>query len=129
MISLKIDWLDLLVVQGSFRSLHQHHSSKASVLWHPAFFMVQLPQLYMTTGKTLALIIWTFINSVMSLLFHTVSRFVIAFLPRSKCLLIFMAGVTITLLVFALLHSTFQGQIYLLLQVFLDFLLLHSSPL
>ena len=88
LISFRIDWFDLLVVQGTVRSLLQHHSSKVSVLWHSAFFMVQLSHPYMTTGKTMALTAWTFINTVMSLLFNMLSRFVIAFLPRSKHLLI-----------------------------------------
>ena len=88
LISLKTDWLDLLAVQGTFRSLLQHHSLKASILWHSAFFMVQLSQPYMTTGKTIALTIGTFVGRVMFLLFNTLSRFVIVFLPRSKCLLI-----------------------------------------
>ena len=87
-ISLKIDWFDLLAVQGAFRSLLQHHSSKASVLWHSAFFMVQVSQLYMTTGKTIALTIQTFVGRVKSLLFGTLSRFAITFLPRNKHLLI-----------------------------------------
>ena len=69
-------------------SLHQHHSSKAAVLQRSAIFMVQLSHLYLTTGKTIALTIWTFVSKVMSLLFNTLSRFIIAFLPRSKCLLI-----------------------------------------
>ena len=84
LISLKIDWLDLLAVQGTFRNLLQHHSSKASILWPPAFLMVQLSQLYVTTGKTIALTIRTFVGRVMSLLFNTLSRFVIAFPPRSN---------------------------------------------
>ena len=88
LISLKIDWFDLLAVQGTFRNLLQHHSSKALILWHYAFFMVQLSQLYMTTGKTIALTVWILVSRVMSLLFHTPSRFVIAFLPRSNRLLI-----------------------------------------
>ena len=89
LISLKIDWFDLLAVQGTFRSLLQHHSSKASVLWHSAFFMVQLSQPYVTTGKTsIALTIQTFVSRVTSLLFKTLSRFVITFLPRSNHLLI-----------------------------------------
>ena len=88
MISFRIDWLDLLVVQGTLKSLLQHHSSKASILWHSAFFMVQLSHPYMTTGKTIALIIWTFVGKVMSLLFNMLSTLVIAFLPRSKHLLI-----------------------------------------
>ena len=94
LISSKIDWLDLLAVQGTLKSLLQHHSSKASILWHSAFFMVQLSHLYMTTGKTIALIIWTFVDKEVSLLLNTLSRFVIAFLPRSKCLN-FMTAVTI----------------------------------
>ena len=86
-ISFKIDWFNL-VVQGTFRSLLQHHSSKASILWCSAFFMVQLSQPYMTTGKTIALTTRTFVGRVMSLLFNTLSRFVTAFLPRSNHLLI-----------------------------------------
>ena len=88
LISFWIDWFDLLEVQGTLRSLLQHHSSKASILQHTAFFMVQLSHSYMTTGKTTALTRWTFISKVMSLLFNTLSRLVIAFLPRSKHLLI-----------------------------------------
>ena len=83
LISFRIDWLDLLAVQGTLKSLLQHHSSKASILWCSAFFRVQISHLYMTTGKTI-----TFVNKVMSLLFNMLSRLVIAFLPRSKCLLI-----------------------------------------
>ena len=83
-----MDGFDLLAVQGTLRSLLQHHSSKASILWHPAFFMVQLSQPYMTTEKTITLTIWTFVSRVMSLLFNTPSRFVLAFLPRNKHLLI-----------------------------------------
>ena len=86
LISFKID--NLLAVQGTFRSLLQHHSSKASILQHPAFFMVQLSHAYMTTGKTIAMTRWTFVSKVMSLLFNMLSRLVIAFLQRSKCLLI-----------------------------------------
>ena len=88
MISLKIDWFHLLAVQGTFRGLLQHHSSKASILWHSAFFMVQLSQQYVTTGKTIALTIQTFVGRVMSLHFNTPSSFVIAFLPRSNHLVI-----------------------------------------
>ena len=80
--------MDLLAVQVTLKSLLQHHSSKASILWHSAFFTVQLSHLYMTTGKTLALTRWTFVGKVMSLLFNMLSRLVIAFLPRSKHLLI-----------------------------------------
>ena len=83
-----MDWLDLLAVQGTLKSLLQHHSSKASILWHSAFFMIQLSHPYMTTGKTIALTILTFVGKVMSLLFNMLSRFVIAFLPRGKRLLI-----------------------------------------
>ena len=72
----RIDWFDLLAVQGTLKSLLQHHNSKASILWRSAFFMVQLSHLYMTTGKAVALIIWTFVGKVMSLLFNTLSRFV-----------------------------------------------------
>ena len=86
--SFRIDCFDLLLVQGTLKSLLQHHSLKASILWCSAFFMVQLSHPCMTTGKTIALIRWTFVGKVMSLLFNTLSRFVIAFLPRSKCLLI-----------------------------------------
>ena len=86
--SFRMDWLDLLAVQETIKSLLQHHSSKASILQHSAFFMVQLPHPYMTTGKTIALIIPTFVGKVMSLIFNTLSKFVIGFLPRSKCLLI-----------------------------------------
>ena len=88
LISFRIDWLDLLAVQGTLNSLLQHHSSKASILQRSAFFMVQLSHPYMTTGKTIALTIWTFVGKVMSLLFNMLSRFVIAFLSRSKHLLI-----------------------------------------
>ena len=84
----RMDWLDLLVVQGTLKSLLQHHSSKASILGRPAFFTVQLSHPYMTTRKTIALTRWTFVDKVMSLLLNTLSRLVITFLPRSKCLLI-----------------------------------------
>ena len=88
LISFRMDGLDLLAVQGTLKSLLQHHSSKASILWHSAFFIVQLSHPCMTTGKTIALIRWTFVDKVMSLLFNMLSRLVITFLPRSKCLLI-----------------------------------------
>ena len=87
-ISFRMDWLDLLAVQGTLKSLLQHHSSKESIIWHSAFFIVQLSHPYMTTGKTIALTRWTFVGKVMSLLFNMLSRFVIAFLSRSKGLLI-----------------------------------------
>ena len=88
LISFVINWLDLLAVQGTLKSLLQHHSSKASVLQHSAFFMVQLSHPYMITGKTIALTRWTFVGKVTSLLFNMLSGLVIAFLPRNKCLLI-----------------------------------------
>ena len=88
LISFRMDWLDHLVVQGSIKRLLQHHSSKASVLCHSAFFTVQLSHPYMTTGKTIALIGWIFVGKVISLLFNMLSRLVITFFPRSKCLLI-----------------------------------------
>ena len=88
LISFKIDWFDLLAIRGTLKNLLQNNSSKASVLWCSTFFMVQLSHPYMTTGKTIALTVWTFVSKVMSLLFNILSRFVIAFLLRSKCLLI-----------------------------------------
>ena len=88
LISFRMDWLDLLAVQGTLKSLLQHHSSKASILQHAVFFMVQLSYLYMTTGKTIVSSRWTFGGKVMSLLFNMLSVFIIAFLPRSKRLLI-----------------------------------------
>ena len=100
MISFRIDWFDLIAVQGTLESLLQHHNSKVSVLQCSAFFLVQLSYLYMTTGKTIALV--DFVGKVMSLLFNMLSRFAKAFLPRSKSLLISLAGVTI--------HSDFGAQ-------------------
>ena len=88
LVSFRIDWLDLLAVQGTFKSLLQYHSSKASVLWHSAFFTVQLSHPYMTTGKTIALTRQTFVGKVMFLFFNMPSRLVVIFLPRSKHLLI-----------------------------------------
>ena len=88
LISFRMDWLDLLAVQGTLKSLLQHHSSKASILWLSVFFTVQLSHPYMTTGKTIALIRWTFVGKVLSLLFNMLSKLVITFLPRSKYLLI-----------------------------------------
>ena len=82
----RTDLFDLLAIQGTLKSLLQHHSSKASILWHSAFFMAQLSHPYMTTGKTTALTKWTFFSQLISLLFNVPSRLVIAFLPRSKCL-------------------------------------------
>ena len=88
LISFRTDGFDLLAVQGTLKSLLQHHSSKASVLWHSASFMVQLSHPYMTVGKTIALIRWTFVSKVMPLLFNMLSRLVIALFPRNKRLLI-----------------------------------------
>ena len=88
LISFRMNWLDLLTVQGTLKSLLQHHSSKASILWCSAFLTVQLSHPYMTTGKTIALTRWAFVGKVTSLLFNMLSRLVIAFLPRSKRLLI-----------------------------------------
>jgi len=88
LISFRMDWLDLLAVQGTLKSLLQHHNSKASILWCSVFFIVQFSHPYMTTGKTIALSRWTFVGKVMSLLFNMLSRLVITFLPRSKHLLI-----------------------------------------
>src|SRR5574340_190961 len=86
LISFRMDWLDLLAVQGTLKSLLQYRSSKVSILWHSAFFIVQLSHPYMTTGKTIALTRQTFVGKVMSLLFNMLSRLVITFLPRNKCL-------------------------------------------
>ena len=88
LISFRMDWLDLLAVQETLKSLLQHRSSKVSILWHSAFFIVQLSHPYMTTGKTIALTRWTFVVKVMSLLFNMLSRLLITFLPRSKRVLI-----------------------------------------
>ena len=88
LISFRIDWLDLLAIQGTLKSLLQHHSSEASILQHSASFIVQLSHPHMTTGKTIALTRWTFVGKVMFLIFNMLSRFVIAFLPNSKHLLI-----------------------------------------
>ena len=88
LISFRMDWFDLLAVQGTLKSLLQHHSSKASILQCSAFFVVQISHPYMTTGKIIALTRWTFVGKVMFLLFNMLSRLIVAFLPRSKCLLI-----------------------------------------
>ena len=89
LISFRMDWLDLPAVQGILKSLLQYHSSKASILWHPAFFVVQFSHPYMTTGKTIALTRRTFVDKAMSLLFDMLFRLVITFLPRSKCVSVF----------------------------------------
>ena len=104
LISFRMDWLDLLAVQGTLKSLLQHHSSKASILWCSAFFTVQLSHPYITTGKTIALTRWTFVGKVMSLLFHMLSRLVITFLPSSKHLLISWLQVTRLVLITQSLH-------------------------
>ena len=88
LISFTMDWLNLFAVQGTLKSLLHHHSSKASIFQCSAFFTIQLSHPYMTTGKTIALTRWTFVGKVMSLLFNMLSRLIITFLPRSKCLLI-----------------------------------------
>ena len=95
LISFRIDWLDLFAVQGTLKSLLQHHSSKASILWCSVFFTVQLSHPYMTTGKTIALSRWAFVDKVMSLLFNMLARLVITFLSRSKCLLLQSPSVVI----------------------------------
>ena len=95
LISFRMDWLDLLAAQGTLKSLLQHHSSKASILRRSAFFIIKLSYPYMTTGKTIALTRWTFVGKVMSLLLNMLSRLVIAFLPRSKCLLILSTSTVI----------------------------------
>ena len=95
LISFRMDWLDLLAIQGTLKSLFQHHSSKASILWCSAFFKVQYSRPYNTIGKTITLTKWTFVGKVMSLLFNMLSRLVIAFLPRRKHAFNFMAAVTI----------------------------------
>ena len=89
LISFRMDWLDLLTVQGTLKSLLQHHSSKASILWRSTFLTVQLSHPYTTTGKTIALTRWNFVGKVKSPLFNMLSRLIITFLPRSKCLLIY----------------------------------------
>ena len=103
LISLRMDWLDLLAVQGTLKSLLQHHSSKTSILQHSAFFIVQLSHPYMTTVKPIALTRWTFVDKVMSLLFNMLARLFITFLPRSKCLLISNSMVAVTIC------SAFEG--------------------
>ena len=95
LISFRMDWLEPLAVQRILKSILQYHSSKASILWCSAFFIVQLSHPYMTTGKTIALTRWTLVGKVLSLLYNMLSRLVITFLPRSKCLLNFLAAITI----------------------------------
>ena len=108
LISFRMDWLDLLAVQGTLKGLPQHHSSKASILRHSAFFTVQLSHPYMATGKTIALTRWTFVGKIMSLLFKMLSRLVITFLSRSKCLLIsWLQSPSAVILSFQVLVSSF----------------------
>ena len=106
LISFKMDWVDLLAVQGTLKSLLQHHSSKVSILQHSAFFIVQLSHPYMTTGKTIALTRWIFVGKVISLLSNKLSRLFIAFLPRSKRLLIsWLQSLTAVILEFKTIKS------------------------
>ena len=117
LISFRIDWFDLLAIQRTLKSILQHCNSKASILQHSAFFIVQLSYLYMTTGKTTALTRWTFVGKVISLLFNTHSRFVIAFLPRSKRLLIsWLQSLSTVILepekIMSVVVSTFFPSIY-----------------
>ena len=98
LISFRIDWLDFLAVQGTLKSLLQHHSLKASIIWCSAYFIVQLSHPYMTTGKTITLTIWTFVYTVMSLIFNMLSRFVTALLPRSKLLVSWLQSLSIVIL-------------------------------
>ena len=98
LISFRTDWFDFLTVQGTLKSLLQHHSSKASILWHSAFFIVQLSRPYMTTGKTIALTRWTFVSKVMSLLFNMLSRLVITFLPSKRLLISWLQSPSVVIL-------------------------------
>ena len=110
LIYFRVDWLDLLAVQGTLKSLLQHHSSKASILRCSAFFTIQLSHPYMTTGKTIALTRWTFVGKVMSLLLNMLSRLVITSLPRRKCLLIswLQSPSAVILVIFLLTSATFR---------------------
>ena len=103
-------WLDLLAVQGTLKNILQHHSSEASILQHSAFFILQLSHPYMTTGKTIALTRWTFVDKVMSLLFNMLSRLVITFLPRSKCLLLISWLQPASAVIFELTKIKSQGM-------------------
>ena len=113
LISFRMDWLDLLAIQGTLKSLLQHHSSKASIHWCSAFFTVQLSHPYMTTGKTVALIRWTFVGKVISLVFNILSTLVITFLPRSKCLLISWLQSPSAVFHICFPQSEFQGTVVL----------------
>ena len=134
LISFRMDWFDLLVVRGTLKSLLQHHSSKASILWHSAFFIVQLSHPYMTTGKTIVLTIQTSVGKVISLLFNMLSRLVITFLPRSCSDFNFMAAITICSDFGASPHTKKVEYISLrlnlqLLPVFLSIQILWNLPL
>ena len=136
-----MDWFALLAVQGAFRNILQHHSVKASVLWCSAFFMVQLSQPWVTTGKTIALTIWTFVLRVMSLLFNTLSRFVTAFLPRSNHPLISWLqspsavilepnkkiSVTASIFSSTICHAVMEADIMILVFLLYSLKLAHSS--
>ena len=111
LISFRMDWLDLLAVQGTLKSLLQHHSSKASILQHSAFFTVQLSHPYMTTGKTTAMTRQTFVGNVMSLLFNMLSRLVITFLPRSKRLLISWLQSPSAVILYIFTHNHISEQL------------------
>ena len=108
LISFRMDQLDLLAVQGTLKSLLQHHSSKASILQHSILFIVPLSHPYMTTGKTIALTRWTFVGKVMSVLFNMLSRLVISFLPRSKCLLISWLQSPSALILYVVIEKLFR---------------------
>ena len=111
LVSFRMDWLDLLAVQGTLKSLLQHHSSKASILWCSAFFIVQLIHPYMTNGKTIAFTRRTFVDKIMTLLFNMLSTLVITFLPRSKCLLIsWLQSLSAVILMVIQLHAIYYGS-------------------
>ena len=142
LISYRMDWLDLLAVQGTLKSLLQHHSLKASILWLSAFFLVQLSHLYITTGKTMALSIWTFVGKVMSLLFNMLSRCVTVFLPRSRHLLILwlqspstvmlepkkIKSVTVSIFSPSIFHEVMGPNAMTLVFFFFFFLILSFMP-
>ena len=123
LISFRIDWFDFLAVQGTLKSLLQHHGSKALVLQHSAFFMVQLSHPYITTGKTIALTRWNFVGKIMSLLFNMLSRLVIAFLLKSKCLLISWLQDSLGFSMWRIMSSE-NGRFYFFLPNQLTFLFL-----
>ena len=120
LISLRIDWFVLFAVQGTLKSLLQHHSSKASILWCSAFFMVQFSHPYMTTGKTIALTRWTFLSKVISLPFNMLSRFVIAFLSGSKHLLILWLQSPSTVIIWVMKIFLYSSSVYSCLENSMD---------